>query len=29
MTFASRPPGSSRRARRTVLTIAALSGAPA
>ncbi len=27
MTFASRPPGSSRRARRTVLTIAALSGA--
>ncbi len=27
MTFASRPPGSSRRARRTVLTIATLSGA--
>ncbi|GAA2741428.1 extracellular solute-binding protein [Terrabacter aerolatus] len=27
MTFDSRPPGSSRRARRTVLTIAALSGA--
>ena len=27
MTFASRPPGSPRRARRTVLTIAALSGA--